>query len=55
MVQLNKGEIGIKEVIYLIIGILVIILVLVFLGFFGDIKEGLIKFFSSNNVLEKLK
>lgn len=52
---MKKGDIGIKEVIYLIVGIFLIILVLLFLGFFGDIKNGLVNFFMNNNLLERFK
>ena len=54
MVQVKKGEIGIKEVIYLIIAVLVIILALLFLGFFDEIKEGLVNFFSGS-ILETFR
>ena len=50
-----KGTMGIKEVIYLIIGIIIIILALMFFGFFDEIKIGLVDFFRSNSLLESLK
>lgn len=52
---MKNGEMGIREVVYLLIGVVIIILVLIFFGFFGEIKEGLINFFSNNNLLEKFK
>mgnify|MGYP001615035032 FL=1 len=52
---MKKAEMGIREVIYLILAIFVIILVFVFLGFFEEIREGLVNFFRSNSLLESFK
>ena len=38
---------GIREIIYLLIGLVIIIIVLTFLGSFDEFKEGLIGFFSN--------
>ena len=52
---MNHGEMGIREIVYLVLAVLIIILSLLFLGFFGEIKEALITFFSGNSLLESFK